>query len=262
MGENVRRMAENPHRALKGKLSTPLILQAALDIIKSRRPNLTGRHLDIGSGTGELIELMQKEFKVTSTACDYTDQLMQIPGQKVDVVDLNTEALPYPDATFDLVTMTEVVEHIEHHHRTMREIYRILKPGGLVVLSTPNILNVKSRLRFMWFGYWNLFGPLHVKDSARHCTGGHINPISSFYLSHALLDAGFKNVTLTVDKVQNSSLIPLVFLWLPIRFFGWLAWRKEVRRYQTIDEHNVELVRAMNSTPVLLGRTVVAGVEK
>lgn len=243
-------------------LSTPTIIGAVAKLIEECLPGGTGNHLDIGSGNGELIELLRQKFKFTSVACDYTDTLMRIPGQKVDIVDLNRGNLPYASGTFDVVTMTEVIEHIENGRAVLREIYRVLKPGGLAIITTPNILNVKSRLRFLGFGFWNLFGPLHVQHSEKYSTGGHINPISYFYIAHALSDAGFTSIELSIDKIQNSSLIPLIFLYLPIKLSEQLALRKEKRRYHTIDEHNERFVLEMNSLPALLGRTIIVSARK
>ena len=96
------------------------------------------------------------------------------------VANLNIESLPFADASFDLVTCTEVIEHLEHYRQTLREMHRVLKPAGRLVVTTPNILNLKSRIRFLIFGFYNLFGPLHTLESNLHDTGGHINPVSSF----------------------------------------------------------------------------------
>ena len=66
-------------------------------------------HLDIGAGRGGLIQRVRSKLQVTSSACDYTAALMELPGQSVDVANLNHEPLPYDDASFDVVTATEVI---------------------------------------------------------------------------------------------------------------------------------------------------------
>ena len=219
-------------------------------------------HLDVGSGHGDLIRLLRNNFEVTSSACDYTDTLLTLKDVEIKVANLNVERLPYADACFDLVTCTEVVEHLEHYRQTIREIYRVLKPGGTLVVTTPNILNLKSRIRFLIFGFHNLFGPLHFKESVLHSAGGHINPVSLFYLIHSLVDAGFSDVQVAIDKPQNSSSFWLLFLYAPIKVFAAITRRKEIRKYKTIDNHNAVYVNMLNSVDVLLGRTIVVGSVK
>lgn len=215
------------------------------------------RHLDIGAGHGELIKRMRDVLKVQSSVCDYTDALMKLPDQKVDIANLNHEPLPYADAIFDVVTATEVIEHLEDYRQVLREIYRVLKPGGVCILSTPNVLNLNSRLRYLWFGFYNLFGPLPVKNSALYSTGGHINPVSWFYVAHSLLDAGFASVSPHIDHRQRSGMAKLIFLYPFIRLMGAWAMHKERTRVKTLDGANEPLVRAMNSIDMLLGRTII-----
>jgi ubiquinone/menaquinone biosynthesis C-methylase UbiE len=173
-------------------MSTEYIYQSVLRLASPlHRKHSFRQHLDIGAGSGSLIKAFQQKFQVESWACDYTESLMKLPGQKVEVADLNVENLPYADASFDVVTATEVIEHLEHYRQTLREIHRVLRPGGCCILSTPNVLNINSRLRYFFAGFANLFGPLPIKNSALYSTGGHINPVGYFYIAHSLYDAGF-----------------------------------------------------------------------
>ncbi len=73
------------------------------------------------------------------------------------------------------------------------------------MVTTPNILNLKSRLRFLFFGFYNLFGPLHFRESNLYSTDGHTTPIGLFYLIHSLVDAGFSEITVRVDKRQKTK---------------------------------------------------------
>jgi len=243
-------------------LSTSQIHISTTDMVAKLHTTFPCAHLDIGAGHGELIALMRSKFDVQSVACDYTDKLMDLPDVKVGIANLNNENLPFSDCSFELVTFTEVVEHLEHYRHTLRDIHRVLKPGGTLVLTTPNILNLQSRIRFLIFGFYNLFGPLHVSESELHSTGGHINPVSYFYLSHSLLDAGFTNIELSIDKKQRTSSAWLPLLWLPIKFFSKLTMRKEKRKYRTIDIYNERYVLQMNSLDILLGRTIVIGCKR
>ncbi len=241
-------------------LSTSRILLAAAAMLANARSK---KHLDIGSGHGELIALLRQGNLVTqSNACDYTASLMKLGDVKVSVVNLNDDPLPFESRSFDLVTCTEVIEHLEHYRETIREMYRVLEPAGTLVISTPNILNLKSRIRYLVFGFHNLFGPLHTLESELHSAGGHINPVSSFYLSHSLLDAGFQDIRLAIDKPQTTSLLWFALLYLPIKLFSLLTIRKEKSRYQTIDASNERYVLQMNSFDVLVGRTILVACTK
>ncbi len=219
--------------------------------------------LDIGAGAGRLIARLKAALPgVETRACDYLDSLMEEPGQAVDVADLSKDPLPYATETFDLVTCTEVVEHLENHCQLTREIFRVTRPGGTVIFSTPNILNLQSRLRFLWFGFWKLFGPLPVGRAESFSTVGHINPISYFYLAHALGEAGFTLEPLEIDKIQRSAVPRLIFLWPLIAFFGALAMRRETDHYETVDDSNRAIVKSLNSLKMLLGRTIIVVARK
>lgn len=243
-------------------LSTSSIHEAAANMVAKLHAKFPCEHLDVGAGHGELIMLLRSIFELHSTACDYTNSLMMLPDVEVKIADLSNENLPFAKESFDLVTCTEVIEHLEHYRSTLRDIHRVLKPGGTLVLTTPNILNLKSRIRFLIFGFYNLFGPLHVSESELHSTGGHINPVSYFFLTHSLLDAGFNNIEVAIDKRQRTSMAWLLQLWIPIQLFSKLIFRKEKKRYGTIDEHNEGFVLQMNSLDILLGRTIIVGCKK
>ncbi len=221
------------------------------------------RHLDIGSGSGELVRLLKERFDTQASCLDYTSELMTLPGQVVDVVDLNhAERLPYDDDSFDLITATEVIEHLEHFRKLFREAYRLLREGGLMVVSTPNVININSRFRNLCFGFPDLMGPLPVHQRRKESCAGHISPVSVFYIVHAVNELSFKNVEVNVDRYQRSGMVKMVFLWIPLKFGCMLITRREIRKYKTIDPSNRELVKGLNSLPLLLGRTVIVSALK
>jgi SAM-dependent methyltransferase len=243
-------------------LGTRGILDAVIGKIRELAPEMRGDYLDVGSGNGELIDRVIHTFPVEPRACDYRGDLLAVEGVTVDVANLNTEPLPYPDASFDLVTCTEVIEHLEHYRAALREMARVLRPGGVLIITTPNVLNLRSRLRYLLFGFHNMFGPLRLEDDRHHSTHGHINPVAYFYLAHALSGAGLTDISVSVDKRQRRSLVTLALLWLPIRWFSAVALRRERDKRHTLDAGNEPFVRAMNSHDMLLGRTIVVGCRK
>ena len=90
-------------------LSTGAIIRATIDKVRELAPQLRGDYLDIGSGNGELIDRVIREFPLKARACDYRSDLMTLRDVAVDVVDLNADKLPYPDASFDLVTCLSLI---------------------------------------------------------------------------------------------------------------------------------------------------------
>jgi ubiquinone/menaquinone biosynthesis C-methylase UbiE len=245
-------------------MSTEHIYKATIEYIeKNTLPSDSLNLLDIGPGSGELIRrLKEARSGITSSACDYTDSLMELPNQKVDIVDLNINRLPYQEKSFDVVTATEVIEHLENPRLFLRDIMRVLKPGGLCILSTPNILNLNSRLRYLWFGFPRLFGPLPIKDRKAESCFGHITPFSYFYLYHALRESKFKNIRVDVDKYQHFGAYKLFALYLPIKLYGMLIKNKEISKYKTIDDTNIDAVNQLNSLKILLGRTIIVTAKK
>ncbi len=246
-------------------MSTEKIYNATINQVLNHFREREGKllHLDVGSGSGDLVKLLKKQLNTKSSCCDYADKLIQLPGQRVDLVNLNIKKeLPYQENMFDIVTATEVIEHLEDFRAILREMYRVLKPGGICILSTPNILNINSRLRNLWFGFPELMGPLPVNNRKIESCAGHISPISIFYIMHALHELNFQQLDFEVDKYQRSGISKAIILWLPMRLFGFMIWRREVKKYKTIDDSNKKIVKYLNSLPILLGRTIIVSAIK
>jgi ubiquinone/menaquinone biosynthesis C-methylase UbiE len=258
-----RKLTGKRPRSGTGGLSTPKIHMAVLRAVeKVAPPTFQGDHLDIGSGTGGLLTMLAGRYPLRSFACDYTDELMEREQQKVEIADLNREPLPFGDNRFALVTCTETIEHLENYWGIIREIYRVLQPGGIAVLSTPNILNLRSRFRYLSSGFYNLFGPVMPAEREIHSPRGHINPVSWFYLANALLSTGFEDLDMSIDKYQRRSFLAFPFLIGPISLSNRIVHRRERKKYRSLDQQNAPTVRAMNSPDLLLGRTLIVSARK
>ena len=254
--------AEKPKTTPSSKLSALSIQDAVLDAIAGANIHspLPGEALDIRSGSGELVGAIRARFGLRTTACDYTDTLMKDPAQRVEVVDLDADKLPYLDGRFSLVTCIETIERLEQTRPVLREIFRVLEPGGLAVISTPNTLNLPSRLRYLTTGFFSRFHPLPIRE--RGNPGGHINPVSYFYLAHALLETGFLDLEPRVDCYQRRSWLSWIALFLPMKIVGLFFWLREKNRFRTITPGNRALVAAVNSRDLLLGRTLIVCARK
>ncbi len=243
-------------------MSTQNIYAAVTETAKRRLSLHGGKHLDIGAGRGELIQYMRSHIPMNSAACDFHVARFAVEEVPCVQVNLDHESLPYPNDAFDLVTSSEVVEHLENYRALLREAFRITAPGGVLVITTPNVLNANSRVRSLISGFANLFGPLPVRNDKLYSTGGHITPIPYFYLAHALLDAGFDKVELNIDKIQKMSLFWLALL-APFIFIGkYRFMSRERKRFKTITIENEPLVVTHFSWPLLVGRTIVVSAVK
>lgn len=214
--------------------------------------------LDIGSGDGKLLNAIKALYPEAEVfACDYTDEFLKAEVNELKIADLNSGELPFEDQSFDLVTITEVVEHLENYHAIIREIHRILRPEGQVIITTPNILNLKSRVGFLTHGFWNLFGPLPLTTKKYVDTSGHITPVHTYHLFYSLTHAGFGEFQLKHDKVQRSSLIWFILLFPLLFISNYLYLKREREKFKSVDESNDSEARSVNSFCSLTARSIV-----
>lgn len=113
----------------------------------SRHTELSGRRLlDIGCGDGTYTMRLAGAFEQIDAIDIQTDRLAMFRQQlatdpalhKITVRELSVTDLDYPDRTFDLVTAIEVVEHVAELEFALRQVHRVLVPGGRFALTTPN----------------------------------------------------------------------------------------------------------------------------
>lgn len=107
--------------------------------------------LDVGCGTG----LMLQHLPAGSVGLDINPRNVErarayAPHARVDLGD--AETLPYPDNTFGTVVCTEVIEHLVHPEKALAEILRVLRPGGVLIGSTPRH-SLLWRFRFLSFSH-------------------------------------------------------------------------------------------------------------
>ena len=112
----------------------------------------------------------------------------QLPG--VFLTQANIYQQPYPDNYFDGVILSEILEHIDEDVRGLREVYRMLKPGGVVAITVPN-----ANYPFWWDPINKTLETVfhtHIgKGPLAGLWANHVRLYTAKQLSRAVLDAGF-----------------------------------------------------------------------
>jgi SAM-dependent methyltransferase len=182
-------------------------------LLCERFGDLTGKRIvDLGLSRGLLLERFRRYpgvelggIEIDPAEIEWARSRGLEPLQHfVNVFDGNvmTARLPYDDASADVVLAGEILEHVVDTEGFLREIHRTLTPGGALVLSTPNILWVKHRVRLLAgrypdaldyrsrygadFGHVRIFGPDQLQELLDETgfvdlvvIGNRIGPISS-----------------------------------------------------------------------------------
>lgn len=141
--------------------------------------------LNLGGGTGQVAAIYRwLGFDVYNL-----DIAVEKEDERNKKYDLNQAGpLPYQGGFFDLVVCSEIIEHLENPWKLFRQAEQVLKPGGIFILSTPNVLSLHSRLLYFFSGYFKWFTP--------DCFSYHINPVFLWEIRHIASHIGFREVKL------------------------------------------------------------------
>lgn len=116
--------------------------------------------LDLGSGRGKfLFEAASEGVRAVGleTNPDYikeTRERAAREGVSVEVVEGQGEALPFPDASFGFANVCEVVEHVASPEEVLKELFRVLSPGGAAYVSAPNRFSIRDPHFHLLFVNW------------------------------------------------------------------------------------------------------------
>ncbi|HMF56823.1 MAG TPA: class I SAM-dependent methyltransferase [Pyrinomonadaceae bacterium] len=119
-----------------------------------------GTLVDVGCGEGSLLQFIRHLFS------DYTGvdavRYEGFPGgAKFEQTNLDDNHVPLADGLADVVAAIEIIEHLENPRAFMRELVRLAKPGGWVVVTTPNQLSLLSLLTLIFKQRFSAFQDVH-----------------------------------------------------------------------------------------------------
>ena len=221
---------------------------AVLDLVRST-PDCK-KVLDIPCGEGAFTQVLLREGYDTYSA-DCLHNIRVETGAFVDA-DMN-KPLPFADAEFDAIVCIDGIEHIENPYGFAKESARIIRKGGSLILSTPNISSLRSRWRWLMTGFHNK-GKVPLDETDQNPTH-HVNLLEFHKIRYMLHREGFRITDITTNRSKWPA-----FLFAPLIPLSYLltrrAFQKEIKR-AAVRGFAPTVLRQMFSWPVLFGETLI-----
>jgi SAM-dependent methyltransferase len=171
--------------------------------------------LDIAAGYGAFTARLSDLGFLNVSANDVAPQKFAAPGVRCTAVDLNDPAFAEKfDGTFDLIVAIELIEHLESPAAFLRNAFRLLRPRGCLVGSTPNVQSWLSRLQFLRTGAPRWFGRIALE------TQGHVTPLLPWVLERYCESAGLElfRTWRSDDALLAARLDDMSILLRPLKF--------------------------------------------
>jgi len=159
-----------------------------------------GRLLEVGASTGYFLNAARVDFDVVGLEPSAWAARIARERFKLDVREAAFEPGKLEAASFDCVAMIDVIEHVVDPLETLREAARVLKPGGLLYLVTPDIGSLSARL--LGASWWGL-RPAHI-----------------YYFDRRTMTAMLEKAGFEVALVKSFG-----------RIFSWGYWASRMRNY-------------------------------
>jgi SAM-dependent methyltransferase len=227
---------------------------ATKEIEKHFGSTLAGKTvLDLPAGNGWIgDDLSAKGCKVTSA---------DINEERSDFVQADMEKkLPFHDLSFDAVICCEGIEHVFTPFNLFSELHRVLKPGGILIITTPNIQNLYSRIQFLCTGYLFQFDPfdkLPIADNIK-ADKGHISPVSLIQLIYWSEHFGLDIKKPLGSRLKKRWLLPF---FIPALILG-RAWVHSDWRKTSNCKKRTFIKQYLYSIPTLLSRSIIFSASK
>lgn len=209
--------------------------------------------LDLSAGYGHSTKLLKERgWRVIPTE-------FHPRGAGWVAVNLNHD-LPFKAESFELVSMLEVIEHLPDIPHMLDEIARVLKPGGTGIVTTPNRLNVASRVHYLLTGYYRgRRAPLPYKYRVED--GRNWNVMGLNDLHWIAWGKGLRMEAVGRAKRKMRSRIMLPFLYPFIAAYSWMVYRGAAKD-DAQWEINRQLLKFMTSPSLLLDENIIMRFRK
>lgn len=181
---------------------------AVLELIRRLLP-APASVLDLAAGQGAF-SVRLRELGHNVGAVDVSRDNWKAADIPLTVANLDSEFASSVSSTgerFDAIAAIEIIEHLENPFRFVRECSKLLKPGGLLFLTSPNVEAVSSRVMFLYTGRLIGFGAYETVRPA------HITPIFKWKLDMMLDEAGLDIVHESYNRVHpvsNGNIKPVI----------------------------------------------------
>ncbi len=155
--------------------------------------------LDVGCGRGDLWHCLRDRFDsyIGADVADYPE----FPADaRFVAVDLDSGLVPLADGVADVVVAVETIEHLENPRRFTRELVRLARPGGWVVVTTPNQLSLLSKLTLLVGNEFNAF--------RANSYPAHLTALLEIDLSRIAAECGLTNAAIAYSERGRIAFTP------------------------------------------------------
>lgn len=166
--------------------------------------------LEFGAGTGSLLrQICESGFRGNITAVDIQTSPDHLPTHVSWLQSDLNDPIAVRDNSFDLIVSTEVIEHLENPRAIFREFYRVLRPSGKLIVTTPNQESIRAFASLLLKGHFVAF-----LDS---CYPAHITALLRKDFERICSETGFEKPQFVYTNSGGIPRIPRI-LWQNITF--------------------------------------------